>query len=228
MKEWRRIILENGSFEEVALLTNRGEWVFDDVAVQYTIGLVTVHKGAASPHLTLHGPYGSLADYHQGMNNTPLALDAEEFMSWGENLVFPTLRSPADLVILRSLLKHPKIGDDRTDWQFRPLRELDASNDRHLFHFGEPEENMWPVYSGSSFNLWTPETGEVYAWVDPKRITQHLFEKRERQSRTRSSAFHGLDPATVADKSTLPLNCPRIVFRDVARATDPRKIGRAH
>lgn len=145
-------------------------------------------------------------------------------MSWGEDLVFPTVRSGRDLDILRTLLRHPKIGRERGDWQFRPVAELHATGDRHLFHFGEPQEGMWPVYSGSSFDIWMPETGDVYAWADPDIVRPHLFRKRQRQARTRSSAFYGLDEQVVSDISTLPCNSPRIAFRDVTNRTNQRTL----
>ena len=45
----------------------------------------------------------------------------------------------------------------------RPLAvggcEFDATNDKHHFDFGRPDDAMWPVYKGASFNLWEPDTG---------------------------------------------------------------------
>lgn len=225
MSTWRRAILENGSFEDVALLTNRGEWVFDDVEVRYTIGLVTVHKGAASPHLVLHGPYNSLENYVRGMRVTPLALEAEEFASWGKDLVFPTIRSPGDLGILRSMLRHPKIGDNRPDWRFQPLQgDVNATAAKPLYQDAAEAASAVPVYSGSSFNLWNPETGDVYAWVDEAAIRDHLYERRFRQARTKASPYYGLPEAELNSTSTLYMYRTRIAFRDVARATDSRTV----
>ncbi|MCY3961482.1 MAG: hypothetical protein OXG34_07415 [bacterium] len=82
----------------------------------------------------------------------------------------------------------------------------------------------WPVYSGKSFNLWLPDTGDYYDSVDPLSITEHLQEKRLSQRRTSSSAFAELDRATTDDPATLPCRKPRIAFRDVTRATDTRTL----
>ena len=48
---------------------------------------------------------------------------------------------------------------------------------------------IWPVYSGKSFNLWQPDTGVYYDSVDAANITEHLQQKRLSQNRTSSSAF---------------------------------------
>ncbi len=87
-------------------------------------------------------------------------------------------------------------------------------------HSGE----VWPVYSGKSFNLWQPDTGDYYDSAAADEIFAHLHEKRLRQSRTKSSAFSGLTESVLEDPTTLPCRQPRIAFRDVARATDTRTI----
>ena len=86
-----------------------------------------------------------------------------------------------------------------------------------------PDEN-WPVYAGKSFNLWQPDTGDYYDSVDARSITDHLQQKRLSQRRTRTSAFADLPEALLADPGSLPCRRTRIVFRDVARATDTRTL----
>ena len=225
MKAWRGQVLEGGSFEDVTLVENKAYWAFDDVEPRYTIGFVTAKKGGDDGHVRLSGPFRSMYEYVEGRSRERETIEADEFRTWSDDLVFPMLNDESDVSIYRSLLAHPRIGDERTDWQFRPLRELDATNDKHLYQFDAPNQaGLWPVYSGASFNLWTPETGEAYAWVDPKRVVAHLHGKRARQARTRSSAFYGLPAAEIAQPGTLPAFKPRIAFRDVTRATDQRTL----
>ncbi len=83
---------------------------------------------------------------------------------------------------------------------------------------------VWPVYKGSSFNLWEPDTGTYYDSVDSVSITAYLQEKRLSQSRTASSAFAELDNAVLDDPKTLPCQKARIVFRNVTRSTDTRTL----
>ena len=81
---------------------------------------------------------------------------------------------------------------------------------------------VWPVYSGKSFNLWRPDTGDYYDSVIAADITAHLQEKRFRQSRVKSSAFAQIEEALLADPNTLACMRARIAFRRVARTTDTR------
>ena len=88
---------------------------------------------------------------------------------------------------------------------------------------GERESaRVWPVCSGKSFNVWEPDTGAYYDSADAEQITEHLYQKRRRQRRIRSSAFYGLDSAVIEDPTTLPCLYPRIAFRDVTNPTNTR------
>ena len=83
---------------------------------------------------------------------------------------------------------------------------------------------VWPVYKGTSFNIWTPDTGVYYDSADAESMIAHLQEKRLSQRRTRSSAFAGQKEEVVNDSATLPCRRPRIAFRDVTRSTDTRTL----
>ncbi|WP_419849073.1 hypothetical protein [Candidatus Poriferisocius sp.] len=83
---------------------------------------------------------------------------------------------------------------------------------------------IWPVYKGTSFNLWEPDTGVYYDSADAQSMIAHLQEKRLSQRRTRSSAFAEQDESVADDPATLPCLNPRIAFRDVARSTDTRTL----
>ena len=84
--------------------------------------------------------------------------------------------------------------------------------------------NIWPVYSGRSFDLWNPDTGEYYASVDAESIITHLQDKRQRSSNHKRSVFSEFSPEVIDDPSTLACLRPRIMFRDVTRATDTRSV----
>ena len=85
-------------------------------------------------------------------------------------------------------------------------------------------EVVWPVYKGSSFDIWNPETGIYYDSVNADEIVRHLQRKRLRQRRTTRSAFAEQEHAITDDPSTLPCLHPRLAFRDVTRSTDTRTI----
>lgn len=103
------------------------------------------------------------------------------------------------------------------------MRELDATNDKHLWGT-EGAQGRWPVYKGASFNLWEPDTGVRYGWADPAVVLAELQAKRLRQNRLARSAFSEFPREWAEDPATLPCRRPRIVFRDIARATDSRTV----
>ena len=84
--------------------------------------------------------------------------------------------------------------------------------------------DLWPVYKGTSLNLWEPDTGVYYDSVDADAITAHLHQKRLSQSRTRSSAFAELPSSVLREPATLPCRQARIAFRDVTNPTNTRTI----
>ena len=84
------------------------------------------------------------------------------------------------------------------------------------------DREVWPVCSGSSFNVWEPDTGDYYDSVDAAGIRKHLHAKRQSQRNTASSAFAELPEEVTDDPQTLPCLRPRIAFRDVTRANDSR------
>ncbi|WP_419924112.1 hypothetical protein [Candidatus Poriferisocius sp.] len=84
--------------------------------------------------------------------------------------------------------------------------------------------DVWPVYKGTSFNVWLPDTGIYYDSADAESMIAHLQEKRLSQRRTRSSAFAEQEGEIVNDPETLPCRHPRIAFRDVTRSTDTRTL----
>ena len=83
---------------------------------------------------------------------------------------------------------------------------------------------VWPVYKGSSFNLWEPDTGVYYDSADSETMIAFLHEKRLSQHRTSKSAFSEQDDSIISNPKTLPCLHARIAFRDVARSTDTRTL----
>ena len=84
--------------------------------------------------------------------------------------------------------------------------------------------DIWPVYKGTSFNLWEPDTGVYYDSAEAEAMIATLHEKRLSSRRTRSSAFAEQDDAVVKDPVSLPCRHPRIAFRNVTRSTDTRTL----
>jgi hypothetical protein len=167
---WRRAVLDGGAFDDVTMLLNNKRWVFPEVHPQYTIGLVTIRKGQEYVGtLSLRGPYPSHGRYDAAAGTDPAEFSAEAFRTWTATASFPLLPSPEAAKVFAKLRAHPRLDHGDGDWLARPIRELDATNDkRHMITREEPPAGAWPVYKGASFDLWRPDTGEYYAWADPR------------------------------------------------------------
>jgi hypothetical protein len=218
---WREEVLEASDTSVVSLVNTNG-WVFPDVHGQYSIVLVSLTKSVSpSKAVGLCGPFHSLSDFKSGRQHSgilPVAL----LRSSSTGATFPQLPDAKSAEIFGRLRLAPRLDDTSAGWEFRPVAEFHATNDRHTFDAGPESPSRWPVMAGTSFNLWEPETGDYYSWADPSVVTSALQSKRLNQVRLKRSAFFGMDSEWAADPKTLPCRFPRVAFRDVARATDTR------
>jgi hypothetical protein len=223
LSEWRETILAEGDFSDVTMLLNRAGWAFDDAEPRYTIGLVSIRKGAShAGHVSMSGPYRSLDSYRSRRGSADISTD--EFLSWSDNASFPLLPSPEAAGVFRRMHSQPRL-DVADGFKVRAVREFDATNDKHYLDLNATDTvGLWPVYKGASFNLWEPDTSEYYGWADPETVLPVLQDKRERSSNHARSAFSEFPKGWAQNELSLPCRSPRIAFRDVARATDSRTV----
>ena len=217
---WREHTLPNGAFQSVVTLTNTNRWVFAEVHGQYSILLLSLQKGsaAAADAVMVAGPFHSLREFHAGKDELG-EIPVRSLLDWGNGAAFPLLPSTRATEIFERMRRHPRF-DRGAVW--RVVSEFHATNDRKFFDAGGPDEGRWPVLTGASFSLWDPDFGQPYTWADRETVKRVLQAKRERQARTRSSAFYGAAPVWFKDPATLPALHPRIVFRDVTNQTNTR------
>ena len=174
-----------------------------------------------SGKVEIAGPFASEADFLAGRDSLGV-LDFAALSQASENAALPNLPDAAAVEIFAQLRKSPRLDERRRGWDFRPVREFDATNDRPTFDAGPKATGRLPVRGGAGFDLWTPETNEIYAWANLDTVRVALQAKRRRQIGLKSSAFYGKPDAWAADPMTLPFRHPRIAFRDVTNATNTR------
>jgi hypothetical protein len=214
---WRRTIIANGSFSDVCFLLNSQQWVFPEVHPQYTVGLTVVGKGG--DHVVRwSGPFASEKEFTVGAANLA-EVSAEEFSTWSSTAAFPLIPDPVSAEIFRQMKKSPRFDAARSDWEFRPLRELDATGDKSVLEFDtDADRGRIPVFTGASFNLWDPDAANPYAYAKPQVLRPYLAKKLDGAIRNSRSAYYRLRHVP----SVLPMDFARIAFRDIARATDTR------
>ncbi len=224
--QWRKEIFSNGSIQDLTTLLNSGRWAFD-MEPRYTIALLTVVKGGSSHEVNLRGPFSSADEYSLGMakgDANTAKVEAKAIASWSDSLAIPLI-PVSDIDVFATMRQHPNLDADIGTWQFRPTRELDTTKEKRFFDFNLANPKVThklEVWSGSTFNLWAPRSGEPYAYADTSELIPFLLEKRKSQARSSASAFHSMPDTWLNDDSSLPMNFPRIAFRDVTRRTDTR------
>lgn len=232
-EELRWTLFREAELTDTTMLLNNRSWFFEDVHPQYTIALVAIHRSlTANPRVHLSGPYNSHASYESRLKNGGASFIGEEVLSWNDSASLPLLPTEESVEVFTQLRKAPRLDLDKPgEWRARPHTELHATNDKKDKKTGQIlmdlksekcPEGCWPVYKGASFDLWEPDTGEYYAWADPGVMLPHLQKKRLRGHHNVKSVFQEFDSTWCEDPKTLPCLHPRVVFRDISRATDTR------
>jgi hypothetical protein len=221
---WRQEVFPKSS-ARLSTFINTGGWVFPSVHGQYSVATLCLTKGTEAPGIIhFQGPYANLSSLINGQNSSNAA-DFDLFLASAEGGAIPQLPSTASVEVFKQLRKSPRLDKPSLSVAFRAASEFHATNDRPIFDSAmETDAAALPVLGGSGFNLWTPRTGEVYAWADEFKVEEALFAKRRNQVRMRNSAFYGLPPETLADRGSLPFRHSRVAFRDVTNATNTRTV----
>lgn len=213
---WRRDVLRGGTFSDVCIVTNTGQWVFGGVDGRYTIAFGVIARTADAETLALCGPFHSRAEFDRGRNALAV-VPLSEFLSWTSTAMFPLIPDPISATVFRRMRQQPEF---RTSG-FRPVIELRPVEDRSRIDTNlEHPAGPIPVLTGGSFNLWDPDHGEPYGYASESLI-EHLLAKTIRTTGMSKSPFSGMSIHVASD---LPISKPRVAVRDVARATDSRTV----
>ena len=208
------------------MLLNNRQWIFEDVHPQYTIGLVSIHKGRVD-HAQVHliGPFNSGEAYDEGARKPRVVFPVEEFRGWSSGVAFPLLPSPESGEVFLKLRRHPRF-DASEGWRANPIQgDFNSTTGKaHMMFDPQDTRALWRVYKGASFDNWQPDTGEYYGWIEPSVAMRELEAKRVAGRGRRGSPFLGFANDWFADPRTLPCLHPRLAFRRITRATDSHTV----
>lgn len=215
---WRREILRDGAFVDVCFLENKAEWIFKlPNGTRLTVALTVIERGR--DHLARFcGPFASEAEFLAGSTSlTEVA--AAEFQTWSSTAAFPLIPDPKSAEVFQRMKRSPKFDETRPDWSFRPVNDLHSSGNKTLYQFDVDEpRGRFPVVTGATFSIWTPDASTPYAYSDAGELRDFLRAKLDRAVGNSRSAYYRM----TFPPGSLPQDVPRIAFRDVARATDTR------
>jgi len=224
LEELRTTFYREGTIRDLTFLKNKRCWVFDAVTPQYTVTLFSIKKSTPGINATIpmRGPFHDSVRYETSLSRQAPRFAVRDVMSWTDTAALPLLPDDDSAEIFAQLRKSPRLDiDDKKSWLARPYAELHATNDKQLMALvADRPKGFWPVFKGESFDIWSPDTGSYYAWADPEKLLEILQEKRLRAR----SSFSRFQESWLKDLKTLPCLAPRIAFRDICRASDPRTV----
>jgi Eco57I restriction-modification methylase len=214
---------------DLTMLSNRGGWVFDEAEHRYTIGLTSITKGdPREASIGLRGPFANLGSFEAGKSAPAARFSAAEVLSWNDSASLPLLPTDRSVEIFAQYRKAPRLDlNDGTCWRARPDTELHATAQKPLMDLVSETcpKGFWPVFKGESFDIWTPDTGEYYAYADPDVVIPWIYGKRLKSGKSRRGSAHSeFSLPFRQDKKTLACHHPRIAFRDITNRTNQRTL----
>lgn len=227
--EFRQTVFPAAAEVDLTVLLNRGGWVFDEAEHRYTISLTAIKHGPSQGEtIGLRGPFATPTAFDAGHNAQAAWFSAAEVLSWNDTASLPLLPTQPSVEIFAQLRKAPRLDlNDGRSWRARPDRELDSNLQKDLMDMKAKTcpKGYWPVFKGESFDIWTPDTCEYYAFADPEKVIPWLYSKRLRSGKSRADSAHAEFPSTYRqDKATLACNDVRIVFRRITNRTNQRTL----
>jgi hypothetical protein len=226
---FRNEIFAEAADVDLTMLLNRGGWVFDEAEHRYTICLAAIARGdPKGGSIGLRGPFANLVSFKAGQSASAARFSAAEVSSWNDSASLPLLPTEHSVEIFAQLRKAPRLDlTDGKSWRARPDTELHAAAQKQLMDLKSKTcpRGFWPVLKGESFDIWTPDTGEYYAFADPQTATEWLYRKRLRSGKSRRDSAHAeFSAAYRQDKKSLPCWRARVAFRNITNRTNQRTL----
>jgi len=247
-KDLRTHLLDKTTIQSLVTFENRG--IFPEIDTRYNFGVVTFKNSGRTEEL--YGIFQQTdVDILDNLEDSALYLTRRVLRDYSpEARIFPYLQSQEEVDVLSTILQHPPISEEMADsWRVEPYRELDRGNDVDRFVEDESAGD-YPVLGGRNIyqfqydpefldDLEPPEFWSVEEDLDPeKSAKRRIREKTQRRlKRGLYEAFDGTGSQISFVNSKLEdhrgsglslddvlLDCTeyRIVYRDIARATDER------
>ena len=223
---FRERLFSSAGTASLDVLLNSGGWVFPDAEHRYTLVLLATKVGPAAERTLSVSAVAADREAFERIDVERTEWTLEQLRVPNPDLAVPLLPSAAAARLYqRIVLLHPRFDSGKGGWRAVPWAELHVTNDRKSGLLKEPGTvagEVWPVYGGKSFDLWEPELwkrdGELGFVLEPAIGLAELERKRQRSDVWRA---HFL-PDVLRDPRTMPHYRPRILFRDITRATDSR------
>ncbi|QIO25022.1 Eco57I restriction-modification methylase domain-containing protein [Haloarcula sp. JP-L23] len=248
-KDLREHLISEANLRYVVGFQNKG--IFEDIDNRYRFATIILENGDTESTINTVFQRTDLGILrHVNSETIPVPRAIFERFSPKEGL-FPQIRSPEEVDVLETIIRHPTIDEDLGAWNLRPYDEL-KTTDRQCF-IEDSDQGEYPVYGGRNINqflyqplndadgITPPERWSVEEETDPETSAKRRI--REKNVRTLKRTLYEHFDGTGTQKSFVNdlfqehrdqglteddvlLDCTeyRLVFRDIANSTNERTL----
>ena len=213
-REW---LFKSISARRIDFLINKGRWMFS-AEPRYGIALISAESCPPNDdhEVTLAATADSIESWADQSSSPGILLAPNLF---GAGWMTPRLRSQdeADLLAkLRVGSAFPLGSSER--WRCFPVRELDETNDKHLWLNAS---DGWPLWKGESFDQYDPHGAEVRVCPPSDEVWKKVRKKRpgSKSILSESTLEKHRKQAVLGE-----LERPRVAFRGISRSDDSRTV----
>lgn len=216
-QEFRAWLFEHSTCHRIDFLINAGRWAFDSEP-RYTVALVVASAWPPEPGHRIHlaGPATSLSEWNGQALSPGLGLLPEAFgPGWAPPLL--GAQQEADLLAnVRRGLRFPYGAGG--GWRCFPVRELDETNDRHLW-LGATQGK--PLWKGESFDQYDPHGDAVRLCPVDARVLAKV-----RKPRPGAGSIIASELSIPARRQAVlwEVDHARIAFHDVTQKDNSRTV----
>ena len=214
---FRGWLFETMTTHRVDFLLNKGRWAFDSEP-RYTVALVVAERATPEEghRVEVAGTATSLEEWRDQSENDGALIVANAF---GPGWITPLLRTQQEADLLGKIRTGSQFAAGSSSrWHCFPVRELDETNDKHLWRNATEGRPLW---KGESFDQYNPHGAE-------ERFCPPTDDVLNRVNRPRPGSGSMLgDQIPVARRRqavVAELGRARVAFRDVSRSTDSRTV----
>lgn len=214
---------------DIQMLTNRGEWVFQDVHAQKLIALVAVELGSQAMDgcvYMLRPEHHRESEFKSRRLSDSAARSSTWLRQYSDGLVQPTLptaESKASMAVIETMMRSPRISVHPRLKVRRVYADVETSRSYKAYYkIKGNEPDIWPVYGGDSFDIWQPDTGQYYAQARGGEIFDLVQEKRAKTRR--GTPYFDTPEKWRKNPQTHPCLYPRIAYRDITNRTNTRTL----
>ena len=215
--EWRKHVLNEGSFESVVFGINNRNWLFDKIDGRTEVALCVVSlNGKGDVRFTQR--FSNHAEFLQNRDEY-VEMSKHDLEELSEDLVVPAFSSKHGKAIFSKFYQQVQIINLSKNLRFAPTNEMHGTKQKALLDFSaDVIQGHIPVWSGAAFNIWDSKFGDIYAQAEPGVLRRFLMEKYTAAISRRGSVHFGKPPAPI------PIDKSRIVFRDTSSGTNKRTV----